>query len=60
MSTALDRIVDYKRDEVAALKRAESFASLSRAATEASPVRGFRSRHGTALPPPARTLSSAN
>jgi indole-3-glycerol phosphate synthase len=41
MSTALDRIIDYKRDEVTALKRAESFASLSRAATEASPVRGF-------------------
>ena len=41
MSTALDLIIDYKRDEVAALKRAESFASLARAASEASPVRGF-------------------
>lgn len=41
MSTALDRILDYKRDEVAALKRDRSFASLSRAATGASPVRGF-------------------
>lgn len=41
MSTALDRIIDYKRDEVAALKRAETFASLARIAGEASPVRGF-------------------
>ena len=41
MSTALDLIIDYKRDEVAALKRAESFASLARAASETSPVRGF-------------------
>jgi indole-3-glycerol phosphate synthase len=41
MSTALDRIIDYKRDEVAALKRTGSFASLTRLASEASPVRGF-------------------
>jgi indole-3-glycerol phosphate synthase len=41
MRSALDLIIDYKRDEVAALKRAETFASLARAASEASPVRGF-------------------
>ena len=41
MSTALDHIIDYKRDEVAALKQAASFESLARAASEASPVRGF-------------------
>jgi indole-3-glycerol phosphate synthase len=41
MTTALDRIIAYKHDEVAALKRAETFASLSRMAGDASPVRGF-------------------
>lgn len=41
MSTALDRIIDYKRDEVAALKQAASFESLAHAASEADPVRGF-------------------
>jgi indole-3-glycerol phosphate synthase len=41
MSTALDRIIAYKHDEVAALKRGQSFESFSRMASEASPVRGF-------------------
>jgi len=41
MSTALERIIAYKRDEVAALKRVESFASLARMADGGSPVRGF-------------------
>ena len=41
MTTALDRIIAYKHDEVAALKQAESFESFSRMASEAGPVRGF-------------------
>ncbi|MFH1517045.1 MAG: indole-3-glycerol phosphate synthase TrpC [Pseudomonadota bacterium] len=41
MSTALDRIIGYKRDEVAALKRTETLESLSRLASEAGPVRSF-------------------
>lgn len=41
MSTALDRIIDYKRDEVAALKRETSFAEFDARARSASPVRGF-------------------
>ena len=43
MSTALDRIIDYKRDEVAALKRETSFAELDARTRSASPVRGFAS-----------------
>lgn len=42
MQTALDRILDYKRDEVAALKRARSLSDLEAAAGAASPVRSFR------------------
>jgi indole-3-glycerol phosphate synthase len=41
MKTALDLIVEYKRDEVAALKRETSFATLDAKTREASPVRGF-------------------
>lgn len=41
MATALDRIIDYKRDEVRALKQARSLAELEAAASAASPVRGF-------------------
>ena len=41
MKTALDRIIDYKRDEVDALKASRSLADLEAAAKHASPVRGF-------------------
>ena len=41
MKTALDRIIDYKRDEVRALKQDRSLADLEALAKEASPVRGF-------------------
>ena len=41
MSTALDRIVDYKRGEVANLKRETRFADLDARAKAAGPVRGF-------------------
>ena len=41
MSTALDRIIDYKRDEVAGLKRETCLADLEASAREAGPVRGF-------------------
>lgn len=41
MATALDRIVDYKRDEVAALLRETSFAEMDAKARAAGPVRGF-------------------
>lgn len=44
MSTALDRIVDYKRDEVADLKRAQSMQDLLSAAKRQSPPRGFANR----------------
>ena len=41
MKTALDHIIDYKRDEVAVLKRSTSFAALDAQARAAGPVRGF-------------------
>lgn len=41
MATALDRILDYKRDEVAALKSRRSVSDLQAAAKAASPVRSF-------------------
>ena len=41
MTTALDRIIDYKRGEVAALKRETSYAALDAKTRDASPVRGF-------------------
>ena len=41
MSTALDRIIAYKRNEVAALKTQTSFSALEREASEAGPVRKF-------------------
>ncbi|ABI78452.1 indole-3-glycerol phosphate synthase [Hyphomonas neptunium ATCC 15444] len=43
MKTALDRIIDYKRDEVRALKKDRSLGELENAAAAASPVRGFGS-----------------
>lgn len=41
MSTALDRIIAYKRDEVAALKREHSASSLLQRANSAPSPRGF-------------------
>lgn len=41
MKTALDRIIDYKREEVRALKAQQSISNLLDAASAASPVRGF-------------------
>lgn len=41
MATALDRILEYKREEVAGLKRARSLPDLESVAKGASPVRGF-------------------
>lgn len=41
MITALDRIIEYKRDEVAALKRRHSASDLLRTARTAAPPRGF-------------------
>lgn len=43
MKTALDKIIDYKQDEVAALKQRTSFAALDAQACAADPVRGFAS-----------------
>lgn len=44
MSTALDRIIDYKRDEVAALKREHSEQDFLTRAKDQPPPRGFRAR----------------
>ena len=41
MSTALDRILDYKKDEVSALKAEHSYQSLHSAAQNAPTPRGF-------------------
>jgi indole-3-glycerol phosphate synthase len=41
MKTALDRIIDYKQDEVSELKRQTSFSALDEKARAAGPVRGF-------------------
>ena len=41
MATALDRIIEYKRDEVADLKRSTSFADMDARAQNAGKVRGF-------------------
>ncbi|HAO37356.1 MAG TPA: indole-3-glycerol-phosphate synthase TrpC, partial [Hyphomonas sp.] len=41
MSTALDRIIAYKVDEVAAAKRETPLAALESRLPEASPPRGF-------------------
>ena len=41
MTTALDRIVEYKKDEVAALKQQTTFAELEARARAEAPVRGF-------------------
>ena len=43
MSTALDKIIEYKRDEVAALKRARSTSDLFAAAHAQDAPRGFAS-----------------
>lgn len=44
MATALDRIIDYKRDEVAALKANRSMESLLSDAAASAPSRGFARR----------------
>ena len=44
MSTALDRIIDYKRNEVAALKRARTEQDFLAAARDQSAPRGFAAR----------------
>ena len=44
MSTALDKIIDYKRDEVAALKRMRRAQDLISDANSQSPPRGFANR----------------
>ena len=41
MTTALDRIIDYKKDEVAELRRTTSEQSLLDAAKAADKPRGF-------------------
>lgn len=41
MTTALDKIIDYKRDEVTALKKATRFEDLHQAALAAPAPRGF-------------------
>lgn len=43
MTTALDRILDYKKEEVSLLKRVSSLSELESLAKSASPVRGFAS-----------------
>ena len=44
MTTALDRILEYKADEVAELKRTRSMSALEREASLADPCRGFSDR----------------
>ena len=41
MTDVLAKIIDGKRDEVAALKATSSYANMAAAAAAASPVRGF-------------------
>ena len=41
MKTALDRIIDYKHDEVANLKRTRSLSDLMRACAQQTPARDF-------------------
>ncbi len=41
MTTALDKIIEYKRDEVASLKATRSFESLQSDALNQTPPRGF-------------------
>ena len=41
MKTALDKIIDYKHDEVAALKQQTTFAAMDEKARAADRVRGF-------------------
>ncbi|MEZ6000685.1 indole-3-glycerol phosphate synthase TrpC [Hyphomonas sp.] len=55
MPTALDRIIDYKREEVARLKQQASFSELDARARIAGPVRGF----STALSTVANTDQNA-
>lgn len=42
MATALDRIIDYKKDEVLELEKRISFSELDAKAKAAEPVRGFK------------------
>lgn len=42
MATALDKIIDYKRDEVRDLKQRVSFADFAESIAAVSPPRGFR------------------
>ena len=42
MSSALDKIIAYKTDEVTALKRRETLAAFERRASDLPPARGFR------------------
>lgn len=49
MATALDRILDYKKDEVAELKAKYSLQQLATAAQSASPTRGFEKRIQTVI-----------
>lgn len=42
MATALDKIIDYKRDEVRDLKQRVSFADFAERILSATPPRGFR------------------
>lgn len=42
MTTALDRILEYKADEVRVLKSEHSFDSLQRIVTQQAPPRGFK------------------
>lgn len=44
MSTALDKIIDYKRDEVQELKRSRTIAALEHDAKKADACRGFAER----------------
>jgi indole-3-glycerol phosphate synthase len=46
LTTALDHILAYKRDEIAALKRETSFAALDALARAAPPPRGFAAALG--------------
>ncbi|MFC7290502.1 indole-3-glycerol phosphate synthase TrpC [Hirschia litorea] len=47
MSTALDKIIEYKKEEVATLKASRSFESLHSEALHQTPPRGFAKRMQT-------------